>query len=195
MERAPLYSSLRGEIYLASFPTRLLRHILAKHIVHPRLPTFACGLEVRNDLGAVANRDQKLFVLGFRTATQRTQWNHGLQLLRRERLSVGVLLCRCRDCLIFLPSGHLHRRRFRGFGSFGHSVAWFAKSLAGSNSTRMLYCSYSKEARQRDRDRGASPLMEGTPTASVFRRARPQKKKPGRTVPIPFPRLRHFVCQ
>jgi len=37
-----------------SYATGMTRHVLTKHTIHARLPTFTGGLEVGNDLGAVA---------------------------------------------------------------------------------------------------------------------------------------------
>ena len=39
----------------SSRPARMAFHVLAKHAIHSRLPAFARGLEVRDDLGTVAN--------------------------------------------------------------------------------------------------------------------------------------------
>ena len=81
---------------------------VAQHTVYARLPLLTRGLEIGQHLRAIAHRDKLLHVLGLGTAAQ---WNHGLQLFRRERLCVGIRFGRGCDRLSSFDVGVAMERR------------------------------------------------------------------------------------
>lgn len=72
---------------------RLLRHVLAQHPVHARLPAVAGGLEIGDDFGAVAHRDQSFGVFRAGASAQGFHRHHRSELRVRQGLGVWVAQC------------------------------------------------------------------------------------------------------
>lgn len=68
----------------------LSRHVLAQHPVHARLPAVAGGLEIGDDFGAVAHRDQPFGVVRAGASAQGFHRHHRIELRVRQGLGVRV---------------------------------------------------------------------------------------------------------
>src|SRR6185295_6493240 len=73
----------------STYSTGMAYDVLAQHTIHAGLPAFAGGFEIGKDFLAITHRYELLCAPGLGATAQRPQWNHGLELLGRERLASG----------------------------------------------------------------------------------------------------------
>lgn len=92
----------------------MARQVLAQHDIPARLPAFARGLDVCNDLRAVAHRYLRLRVFGLWSPTQRPQGNPRRELGWRERLYIAIAFGGCSDGRI-IGRAQLDAQRTRNF--------------------------------------------------------------------------------
>lgn len=95
--------------------SRMARNILSQNAIHARLPAFPSGPEVLKHLRTVSHRNKRLCLFGLWSTAQYSHRNHFFQLLRRQRLCIGICPRRSRNCPVFSYCGHRDGNSFRLF--------------------------------------------------------------------------------